>query len=126
MEKHKTRRKAIFCDIDGTILKHHGNTHGVIKNQPKMLDGILERFDHWDERGYCIILITGRRESLRDITENQLRSFGLFWDYLIMGTGPGDRLLIGDKTPEGHISNFSINLDRDSGFVQEDFDKIGF
>ena len=126
MKDKRTRRKAIFCDIDGTILEHHGTTYGVIKKRPNLLKGVLERFDHWDERGYCIILVTGRRESLRDITENQLRSFGLFWDYLIMGTGPGDRLLIGDNTPEGDVTNFVISLQRDGGFNQEDFEKIGF
>ena len=126
MVDYKTRKKAIFCDIDGTILKHHGTTHGVIIKKPKLLDGIVERFNHWDERGYAVVIITGRRESLREITENQLREFGLFWDYLIMGLGPGARLLIGDNTPDGDITNFAISLERDSGFNQDDFEKIGF
>ena len=126
MADYNTRKKAIFCDIDGTILKHHGTTNGVIQKSPKLLDGVLERFNHWDERGYTIIIVTGRRESLREITENQLRKFGLFWDYLIMGLGPGSRLLIGDNTPDGDITNFAINLERDGGFNQEDFEKIGF
>ena len=126
MVDYKTRKKAIFCDIDGTILKHHGTTQGVIKKRPKVLNGVLERFNHWDERGYTIIIVTGRRESLREITENQLRKFGLFWDYLIMGLGPGCRLLIGDNTPDGDITNFAISLERDGGFNQDDFEKIGF
>ena len=126
MADYNTRKKAIFCDIDGTILKHHGTTHGVFIKKPKLLDGIVERFNHWDERGYAVVIITGRRESLREITENQLREFGLFWDYLIMGLGPGARLLIGDNTPDGDITNFAISLERDSGFNQDDFEKIGF
>ena len=126
MADYNTRKKSIFCDIDGTILKHHGTTHGVITKKPKLLDGIVERFNHWDERGYAVVIITGRRESLREITENQLREFGLFWDYLIMGLGPGARLLIGDNTPDGDITNFAISLERDSGFNQDDFEKIGF
>ena len=126
MVDYKTRKKAIFCDIDGTLLKHNGSTHGVITKKPELLSGVLERFDHWDERGYTIIIITGRRESLREVTENQLREFGLFWDYLIMGLGPGARLLIGDNTPDGDITNFAISLERDSGFNQDDFEKIGF
>ena len=126
MADYNTRKKAIFCDIDGTILKHHGTTHGVIIKKPKLLDGIVERFNHWDERGYTVVIITGRRESLREITENQLREFGLFWDYIIMGLGPGARFLIGDNTPDGDITNFAISLERDGGFNQEDFEKIGF
>jgi len=126
MADYNTRKKAIFCDIDGTLLKHHGTTQYVIKKRPKLLKGVLERFNHWDERGYTIIIVTGRRESLRELTENQLRKFGLFWDYLIMGLGPGSRLLIGDNTPDGDITNFAINLERDGGFNQEDFEKIGF
>ena len=83
MKDYKTRKKAIFCDIDGTILKHHGTTHGVITKKPKLLDGIVERFNHWDERGYTIIIVTGRRESLRELTENQLRKFGYFGTILL-------------------------------------------
>ena len=126
MKPYQTRRKAIFCDIDGTILKHLNTSTNVQTKPAELLQGTLERFNKWDERGYAIIIVTGRRESVREKTEKQLKEFGFFWDYLIMGIGPGMRLLVGDKTPNGDITNFAINLDRDSGFDQNEFEEIGF
>ena len=126
MNDQKTRRKAIFCDIDGTILKHHGNTNGVIKKKPKLLKGVLERFDHWDERGYCIILITGRRESVRDITEATLVNSGIPFDVLLMGHADTGRILINDVSNAGQCKAHAISLPRDAGFYGWlEFDEAG-
>jgi hydroxymethylpyrimidine pyrophosphatase-like HAD family hydrolase len=37
--------KTIFCDIDGTLLKHHGSLSAQITNKPKILEGVLKRLD---------------------------------------------------------------------------------
>jgi len=88
--------KTIFCDIDGTLLKHHGSLSAQITNKPKILEGVLKRLDEWDKKGYQLILITGRRESLRKVTEKQLLSLGIFYDKLIMGISSGERIIIND------------------------------
>ena len=50
-------------------------------------------------KGYNIILITGRRESLRKKQKKQLLMYDIFYDQLIMGVGGGDRIVINDRKP---------------------------
>jgi len=92
--------KTIFLDIDGVIFEHLGNLHVQITHDLKLLNGVLEKFHEWDLEGYRIILITGRRESARKITEKQLSNAGIFYDKLIMGLGRGDRIIINDTKPD--------------------------
>ena len=90
------RPKTIFCDIDGTLIKHKGNQTQQIVQTPELLPGSLEKINEWDKKGYQLILITGRRESLRKVTEKQLLSLGIFYDKLIMGISSGERIIIND------------------------------
>lgn len=111
-------KKTIFLDIDGCILKHQGNMSNILSNETKMLPGVKEKFSDWDKLGYKIILTTGRRESSREFTENQLRSVGLFWDVLIMGCNRGQRVIINDIKPNEDIPMAkAINLLRDEGLL---------
>lgn len=110
------RPKTILCDIDGTIAIHKlpiENANGISKLE--LLEGTKEKFSEWDSKGYNIILITGRKESMREVTEKQLKDAGLFYDKLLMGVGGGDRILINDKKPDGRITAFSYNVDRNDG-----------
>jgi len=109
-------KKTIFLDIDGCILKHQGGMSDIILSEVKILPGVKEKFSEWDASGYKIILTTGRRESSRELTEKQLRQFGLFWDHLIMGCNRGQRILINDIKPNSEqLMAISINLKRDIG-----------
>lgn len=110
------RPKTIICDIDGTLTKHNIpslNTPFNIKLE--LLPGTIEKLSEWDAKGYNIILITGRRESMRKSTEKQLADVGIFYDQLIMGVGGGTRVLINDNKPNGDIAALCINLERDKG-----------
>ena len=95
------RRKTLFIDIDGTLFKHHGNLASQVAEQPCLLPGVLMKFDEWDRKGYNIILVSGRRESMREATARQLSSAGIFYDQLIMGIGGGERVMINDSKPDG-------------------------
>ena len=110
-------RKTIFLDIDGTIIKHPGDYCLIFKNadKNKLLPGVKEMFLEWEREGSFIILTTGRKECLRELTEKQLLSHGLFWDMLIMGIGNGPRLLINDLKPDGRVAGFAINVERNKG-----------
>jgi NDP-sugar pyrophosphorylase family protein len=88
--------KSIFIDIDGTILKHMHTISDVYHTEASVLLGVIEKLNEWDSQGYKIILTTARKESTRQLTEDQLRKFGIAWDFLIMGVG-GRRYLINDK-----------------------------
>lgn len=110
------KTKTIFCDIDGTLLEHQGNLSKTIINQPRLLDGTITKIGEWDKKGYNIILVTGRRESMRKTTEQHLTSLGIFYDQLIMGIGGGLRIIINDKKPHSNADTcYAINIERDKG-----------
>ena len=112
------RPKTIFCDIDGTLIRHD-SPDIAFKSDYKMtvLNGTLEKLLEWDRLGYNIILTTGRRESMRAITKKQLGEVGIFYDQLIMGLGGGERCLVNDTKPDGTITATAINLPRNAGIA---------
>ena len=127
----ETTRKTIFCDIDGTLVEFpHGNLEVIVDENHDMvaLPGTVAKLWEWESKGYNIILTTGRKESMRDATEKQLRRAGIFWDQLIMGLGPGKRILINDMVPKEYHSGIVehkdnaqvINLKRDEGISEVD------
>jgi len=110
-------KKTLIVDIDGTVLKHHGDGFkGQFDNPLTVLPGVVAKFKQWDIKSYNIIFLTGRRESHREETEKQLKDLGLIYDQLVMGVGPGPRYLINDRTPDGEDYAHAINLDRNEGF----------
>lgn len=110
------RPKTIFCDIDGTLVRHQPPSVTSKSNYiMEILPGTLDKLLEWDKKGYNIILTTGRKESLRKVTEKQLADCGIFYDQLIMGIGGGARYLINDAKPDGAESCFSYCLERDTG-----------
>lgn len=116
-----TRPKTLFIDIDGTLLLHHEIANQQAKLDPVLLPGVLEKFEDWDRKGYNIILITGRRESERKRTEEQLDKVGIVYDRLIMGIGGGDRIIINDMKPDSKIpTTYAINLTRNTGLLNID------
>ena len=108
--------KTVICDIDGTLIQHKGNCVKQLLDKPELLEGTLEKFIEWDRKGYNILLITGRRESTRKQTQEQLASLGIFYDRLIMGIGGGSRVLINDLKPGSEEPTAaSINIERNKG-----------
>lgn len=112
-----SRAKTILCDIDGTLIKQYNQ--GISQQgtkSPPILDGTIDKINEWDRSGYNIILITGRRESQRKITEDYLAHLGIVYDQLIMGIGGGDRIIINDRKPDSDRDTaYAINLERNKG-----------
>ncbi len=122
-EFYTDKPKTIFCDLDGTVLKHCHKFSEIHTTQPQLLDGVIEKFNEWDSKGHKIILATARKESARDMTESHLKSLGICWDQLIMGVTSGDRILINDKLTEMDKDRaLSVNLTTDSGFSSIDWE----
>lgn len=118
MEK---RPKTLFIDIDGTLLYHFGTGIEQARLDPKVLPGVHEKLDEWDRKGYNIILVTGRRESERKATEEQLATAGIVYDLLIMGIGGGKRIVINDTKPDSdELTADAICIKRNQGI--EDLD----
>mgnify|MGYP000011221645 FL=1 len=118
--------KTIICDIDGTLFKYSpGVTEQIVQEDPIPLPGAIEMMNDWERKGCRIILITGRRESLREITEYQLTSFGIPYDVLLMGYADTGRVLINDINWEGKVKAHCVNLQRDTGFSDTDWETVG-
>jgi hypothetical protein len=111
-----TRPKTIICDIDGTLIWHQKpSVNSNLNHTGSLLPGTLEKLDEWERNGYNIILITGRKESMRTKTELELSKLGIYYDHLIMGVGGGTRYLINDTKLDGAESAFAINIERNKG-----------
>ena len=113
--------KTIFCDIDGTLLQHHKDIIKNYQDTPIVLPHVLESIKQWEKNNYKIILTTGRKECLRQITEQQLHTIGIVYDELVMGLPNGSRVLINDKKERG-VENtaYAVNVPRNGGLVNID------
>lgn len=117
-------KKTLFIDIDGTLIKHNGNLSTQILNEPELLPDVLEKLNQWDMDGHKIILTTGRKESMRKITEHQLSKVGIFYDQLIMGLNRGERIIINDGKPNSDmVTSSSIQIKRNDGLTNVDIKK---
>jgi len=117
-----TSPKTIICDIDGTLIKHFGDIVSNITNKrPDLLNNTLESIKQWEKLNYKIVLLTGRKECTRKITEDQLANLGIIYDQLVMGVTNGDRVLINDKKLNG-INNtaYAVNVVRNKGLENID------
>lgn len=118
------KAKTIICDIDGTILKHFHSMVEAIRQKPRVLLGVLEAFKEWELEGHRIVLMSGRRESAREVTEKQLSELGLFYDVLLLGMGSGERVLINDRGTVGTDMAYAVNLDCNAGFSEFDWKSV--
>ena len=118
--------KTIICDIDGTLVKYTGDGHlGIMNKEHELLPGVLGRMRRWEVQGHRIILITGRRESIRERTESELRRLGIPFDMLLMGFADEGRFLINDLGYNGKVKGFAVNVERDKGWNNFDWPSIG-
>ena len=115
--------KTIICDIDGTIFKYLVGTPQVINGRTEPLPGVIEQMNQWEMEGSRIILITGRRESLRKKTENDLQRFGIPYDILLMGYADSGRVVINDEG--SRVKAHAVSLKRDKGFKDYDWREVG-
>jgi dTDP-glucose pyrophosphorylase len=118
--------KTIFCDVDGTILKHAHVISEVLMGQAQVLDQVREKFNQWDSAGHKIILVTARKESARQITELHLQQLGIAYDHLLMGITSGCRVLINDKLTDLDVDRaVAVNVITDEGFGHVDWKGTG-
>ena len=115
--------KTIICDIDGTLVKYFKDTKGVVDKGHLPLPGVIKKMNEWENKGHKIILMTGRRENLRCLTEEALTELGIPFDLLIMGCADRGRVLINDQgqTCKAH----AVSLFRDEGFDHFNWETVG-
>jgi len=111
-------KKTIFLDIDGTLFRHKGNLSNILLEESEILPGVIEKLNKWNADGHKIILTTGRTESMRKRTEEQLQKNGIFYDQLIMGLTRGERVIINDLKPNNQMRTASaIEINRNTGLI---------
>ena len=116
-EFQTAKPKTLFIDIDGTVLRHLHSISDVYAKPAEVLPHVVSKINEWDSHGHRIIFVTARKESTRDITEQQLQQFGLAWDQLIMGVGGGARVLVNDKLNRNDPDRaIGINVVTNEGF----------
>lgn len=113
---HAIHIKTVFCDLDGCVFKHHGDIEAILTNPCKLLPGAKDAFKQWGHKGYTIVITTGRPESMRYITEQQIREAGLYYHKLIMGLPRGQRVVINDIKPGDATKTAAcVNIIRNEG-----------
>ena len=115
--------KTVICDIDGTLVTYRKDSKGIISHIHEELPGVVEKINRWENRGCRIILITGRRESLRKVTEEALVDLGIPFDMLLMGFADTGRVLINDEGSK--TKAHSVSLSRNEGFNNFDWETVG-
>ena len=115
--------KTIICDIDGTLVKYLYDTKGITNGRISPLPGVIEHINRWEQEGHKIILITGRRESLRKQTDKDLQELAIPYDLLLMGYADAGRILINDEASK--CKAYAVSLKRDEGFKDYDWREVG-
>lgn len=115
-------RHTWILDLDGTLVKHNGYKHD---NEDRFLDG-AETFLAAIPPEDMVILLTSRKEEIRDQTEDFLKRHGIRYDLIIYNAPYGERILINDDKPSGLRMAIAVRKERDSALwlrVAEDEDK---
>jgi hypothetical protein len=110
------RPDTIILDLDGTVFKHHGSLAKQLLEEAELLPGAMEKILEWERLGCRIIILTGRKESMRSVTIQQLERLGIVYDTLVMGVGGGRRVLINDfKDGSTLPTAIAVNVIRNGG-----------
>lgn len=116
--------KTYFIDIDGVLIYHYGNGLYGQGRSGTSVEGARQLFYEIEKSGGKIILTTGRKESMRGLTERQLEGFRLYYDELVMGCNRGPRVLINDLKPDSDLKTaYSFNVLRNK-IDDSDVEKI--
>ena len=116
-------QKTIFCDIDGTLFQHWNEGLSTqLEDTAVLIPGARKMLDKWQAAGHMIILTTGRRESQRKMTEEQLARNNLYFDKLIMGLPRGTRLVVNDHKAGQLPRAQAVSVLRNSNLISVDTD----
>lgn len=112
--------KCWFLDIDGVLLEQQSGVSVANRiydyDAAKLLPNVKEFLYKLDKQNDLIILTTGRRESLRKLTEEQLSRLGVQYNQLVMNCGNGKRIIVNNRKGIGGDDMCeAINVDRNEG-----------
>jgi hypothetical protein len=102
--------KTWFIDLDGTLVVHNGYKNGG----DVLLDGVKEFFENLPKEDF-VIITTSRDVNFKIQTVDFLKKNNIRFNDIIFGLPTGERVLINDKKPDGTITSFSLNINRNGG-----------
>lgn len=117
--------KTYFLDIDGVLIQHNGSLSKQLSqiDSTLIMPETLKMLDQIERNGDKIILTTGRKESMRAVTEKMLTDLGIFYDVLIMGCNRGPRVIVNDLKSNSNIKTaFAFTPERnnlDSNIIEK-------
>jgi len=106
-----------FIDFDGTLVTQRSH----MLEEDIILDGTKEFFGRVVAEEDHVIITTARTCDDKERIERFLESHGLKFDLVVCGLPTGTRMLINDKKPDGALTAFAFNLERDKGIDHEMF-----
>jgi hydroxymethylpyrimidine pyrophosphatase-like HAD family hydrolase len=112
--------KTWFVDFDGTLVthsSHRSDTDTILNGTKLFFEEVVGELDH-------VIITTARSCEHRERIERFLKSHGIRFSLIICGLPSGARIVLNDKKPDGSITAYAYNLERDEGIINEIFPMI--
>lgn len=108
--ENRKKLQTIFCDIDGTLIKHEKYPDNVSLD---VLPGTIDKLERWKNKGHKIILTTARTNKKQ--LSVLLKKNNIPFDKLICCLPSGKRYLINDFKSDLLPMSHSFNIPRDKG-----------
>lgn len=108
--------KTWFIDFDGTLVHHKSH----MKDEDYILDDTKTFFKTKVEENDYVIITTARGHDHKERIENFLSKHDIKFNLVLCGLPSGARILINDIKPDGMITAYSYNLERDKGILSVD------
>lgn len=105
--------KTIFIDLDGTLIEHQSSPWNP--DNDKILPGTIEKLKEWTNKGYKIILTTGRPLQFCVKVLNIFYSEGITFFQIVGNLPLGERILINDIKFDKDKKASSIEVKRNEG-----------
>ena len=108
-------RGTIFCDIDGTLIRHQDKPD--YSRLPELLPGSREKLSSWIAEGYRVVLCTARPADDQARLAELLTALQVPYHDLLCGLASGVRILINDRKPQAIFAAQAMSLEiaRDAG-----------
>ena len=101
--------KTWILDLDGTLLVHDGPYR---IGRDEFLPGAREFLDSIPQRD-MIIFLTARSDYEKPHTMRFLKENNVRYDHIIFNAGEGERIMINDMKPDGLVTAYAVNTQRD-------------
>jgi hydroxymethylpyrimidine pyrophosphatase-like HAD family hydrolase len=100
-----------FIDFDGTLVTQRSHmmlTDTILEGTKAFFKEVVDKMDY-------VIITTARTCDHKSRIERFLESHGLRFDLVICGLTTGARMLVNDTKPDGSLTAYAFNLERDEG-----------